>query len=126
MVWYVQYHTHSSLTHHLIFLCLGVKTFYEDKVDLPPFFVAACEIGGFVPIIGNRGRRGKEERERWKGRDFKREKELVSQLLFIVLDQGKYPIIKEEDIVSEMKRKSLAEEEYQEIIRSILIKTINQ
>lgn len=43
-----------------------------------------------------------------------------------MLDQGKYPIIKEEDIVSEMKRKSLTEEEYQEIIRSILIKTINQ
>ena len=38
----------------ILIIILGVKTLYEDRDDhlIPPFFVAACEIGGFVPIIG--------------------------------------------------------------------------
>lgn len=31
---------------------VGVKTFYDEAKAVPPFFVAACEIGGFLPIIG--------------------------------------------------------------------------
>lgn len=35
-----------------IFPLLGVKAFYDTGHGIPPFFVAASEIGGFLPIIG--------------------------------------------------------------------------
>lgn len=39
-------------TLNFIFHMLGVKAFYDTGHGIPPFFVAASEIGGFLPIIG--------------------------------------------------------------------------